>query len=134
MAEVGRPTAYDAANAIQSVSDYMDLCKEKTFLPTVAGLAVQMAVARSTIYLWAQEHSEFSDVLELLLSQQESQLIQNSLVGMYNAPITKLLLTKHGYNDKQDITSGGEPLAANLSEGDRSAITELRDLLKQPRA
>jgi hypothetical protein len=29
---------------------------------------------------------------------------------------------------------GGEPLAANLSEGDRSAITELRDLLKQPRA
>jgi hypothetical protein len=29
---------------------------------------------------------------------------------------------------------GGEPLSTNLSESDRSAIAELRDLLKQPRA
>ena len=110
----GRPTDYDASIAIQGVSDYMDLCKEKSFLPTVAGLAVQMGVARSTIYLWAENHPEFSDILELLLSQQESQLIQNSLVGMYNAPITKLLLTKHGYTDKSDVTSNGKGLTVTV--------------------
>lgn len=121
MAE-GRPTDYDAATAIQGVSDYMQLCKEQTFLPTVAGLAVQMGVARSTVYLWAKEHREFSDILELLLSQQESQLIQNSLVGMYNAPITKLLLTKHGYNDKQDITSDGKAI-----EGNKIVLTNFKN-------
>lgn len=72
----GRPTDYDAVGALQRVSVYMQLCKEQTFLPTVAVLAVQMGVARSTVFLWAKEHREFSDILELLLSQQESQLIQ----------------------------------------------------------
>ena len=93
----------------------MQLCKEQTFLPTVAGLAVQMGVARSTVYLWAEEHPEFSDILELLLSQQESQLIQNSLVGMYNAPITKLLLTKHGYKDRADVTTDDAPIVAGFN-------------------
>jgi hypothetical protein len=63
-------------------------------------------------------------------------LIQNGLKGEYNATITKLMLTKHKgedgqpYSDKSDITSGGQPIAS-LTDGDREALSELRDLLKQ---
>jgi hypothetical protein len=48
--------------------------------------------------------------LEPLLAAQGSQLIRNGLKGEYNPTITKLLLTKHSYTDRQDITSGGKPL------------------------
>ena len=44
---------------------------------------------------------------------QASQLIQNGLVNNYNATITKLMLTKHGYRDKQEVdhTTDGKPIA-----------------------
>src|SRR5262249_28803941 len=72
------------------------------------GLAVALGIARSTVYLWADKHPEFSDILELLLSQQAAQLIQNGLSGRYNSTITKLMLTKHGYSDKQEVEHKGE--------------------------
>ena len=61
----------------------------------------------------AEEHPEFSDILEQLLSAQASQLIQNGLVNNYNPTITKLMLTKHGYRDKAEVdhTTKGERVA-----------------------
>ena len=37
-------------------------------------------------------------------------LIAKGLKGEFNASITKLMLTKHGYTDKQDVTTGGKEL------------------------
>jgi DNA-packaging protein gp3 len=122
MADFGRPPKYDAVLATQGVKDYIEKCQQKNFLPTVEGLAVELNLARSTIYEWRQTHSEFSDVVERMLAGQASQLIQNSLVGQYNASITKLLLSKHkGHDDKpyiekQDITSDGRPLLISSDE------------------
>jgi hypothetical protein len=101
-------------------------------LPSIAGLAVNLKVARSTIYEWAKDHPEFSDILERILAEQERRLIENGLSGIYNATIVKLALGKHGYSDKSDtdITSGGAPITT-LTDGDRAAIGELRDILKQ---
>jgi hypothetical protein len=47
------------------------------------------------------------------LAAQASQPIQNGLVNNYNSTITKLMLTKHGYSDKQEIdhSSKGERIA-----------------------
>ena len=109
----GRPTTYDAEKIALDVNEYVKDAHRKNFLPTVEGLAVHLCVGRATIYRWAEEHDEFRDILEQLLAAQASQLIQNGLVNNYNSTITKLILTKHGYSDKQEIdhTSKGERVA-----------------------
>lgn len=99
-------------------------------LPSVAGLAVHLKCARSSIYEWAKQHAEFSDMLERILAEQEKRVVENGLSGEYNSTISKLILAKHGYRDESDITSGGE-LITTLTASDKKAITELRDLLKQ---
>jgi hypothetical protein len=72
-------------------------------LPSVEGLALYLEVSRSTVYLWQKQHKEFSDIIETLLQKQAQVLINKGLSGDYNPTIAKVLLTKHGYTDKQEI-------------------------------
>jgi hypothetical protein len=78
-------------------------------VPTVAGLACVLGVTRKTIYEWAKDPSKkgVSDILEELAQTQERELVKNGLLNAFNAPITKMMLTKHGYSDRieQDNTS-----------------------------
>jgi hypothetical protein len=113
-----RPSEYEAEAIASGVSAYVALCKDNSYLPTIEGLAVHLGVARQTLYDWTDPksdrfHEEFSDILEQLKAAQASQLIQNGLVNNYNSTITKLMLTKHGYNDKSEVdhTSKGERVA-----------------------
>lgn len=112
----GRPTDYDATVIGEAVISYIGDCKQQFYLPTIAGLAVELSVSRDTIYEWAKHHPEFSDILEQLKALQESMLIQNGLKNEYNSTITKLMLTKHGYHDKQetDVTSKGDKMTFAL--------------------
>lgn len=108
------------------VSDYTPeiLEKAKAYLekevvfPSVADLAIHLGKARSTLYKWAKESDkkEFSDILETVLAVQEKLLIERGLTSDYNSTITKLMLTKHGYSDKQetDVTTGGKTLTSLL--------------------
>jgi hypothetical protein len=85
----------------------------RTKLPTIEGLARILKVARSTVYKWADESPEFSDIIEDLLAEQSDRLINQGLAGNYNSTIAKLLLSsKHGYVEKteQDITTKGEAI------------------------
>lgn len=76
-------------------------------VPSVAGLACYLAIARSTTYEYAKQDSdlgrEFSDIVEGILSLQENKLINGGLKGDFNPSITKIMLTKHGYSEKQEI-------------------------------
>ena len=126
----GRPTLYESKRIAAEITAYLKECKSQFYLPTVEGLAVHLCVARSTIYQWAKDHSEFSDILEQILALQASVLIQNGLKGEYNTSMAKMMLTEHGYKEESNITSGGQPINP-LTDGDRKALSELRDLLKQ---
>lgn len=75
----------------------------KVQLPTIEGLALYLEISRSTLYLWQKEHQAFSDIIEVLQQKQAQVLINNGLGGRYNPTIAKVLLTKHGYTDKQEI-------------------------------
>lgn len=77
-------------------------------IPSLAGLACYLGIARSTIYEYEKINSEFSDIVEAILSLQENKLINKGLIGDFNASVTKLILTKHGYSDKQEIEHSGE--------------------------
>ena len=80
-------------------------------LPSIEGLARYLGVSRDTLYEWAKEHEEFSDILEIVRAEQADRLINNGLAGDYNPTIAKLLLHKHGYSDKTELTGdGGGPI------------------------
>ena len=51
-------------------------------------------------------NTTFSNIFEKLMSEQEKVLVNKGLTGDYNSTIAKLILTKHGYSDKQDIDLG----------------------------
>ena len=59
------------------------------------------------MYDWGNRSSEFMHILDGIAVTQENILVNNGLTGVFNAPVTKMMLTKHGYSDKieQDVTS-----------------------------
>lgn len=132
----GRPTDYseeiltDAMNYVQQYAN--DEVKDKVLkvnLPTIEGLALYLEISRSTLYLWQKEHKEFSDIIEILQQKQAQVLINNALSGSYNATIAKVLLTKHGYTDKQEIE---QKTTLHDERIDESKLTddELRTLIE----
>lgn len=98
----GRPTKYSAEMLkkaqfyIKNYADYGDA------IPNVAGLAIELGVAKSTVYLWAtnEKNAAFSDALEMVATNQERKLLTGGLTGSMNPTITKVILTNHGYSDK----------------------------------
>jgi hypothetical protein len=98
----GRPATYKLS-MVESARRY--IANHEDFgdpVPTVAGLACVLGVVRDTCYTWAKDETkpEFSDILGELAQKQERVLIARGLIGEFNAPITKMMLTKHGYSDK----------------------------------
>ena len=70
-------------------------------IPSVAGLACEIGVSRETCYAWAKDETKvFSDILSTISKSQERQLLQGGLSSRFNASITKMILTKHGYSDR----------------------------------
>lgn len=126
----GRPTDYSPA-ILKKAKAYLNACKDeevelvkqsgkgkngsykiienklKIHLPSIEGLARYLGVARSTVYKWRDEHQDFSDMLEEILQEQHQRLLDNGLSGDYNSTIAKLVLSKHGYSDKQEVEHSG---------------------------
>ena len=107
---VGRPTDY-SDKVLEKARDYLVTFSDddNAVIPSVAGLALRLGVARSTVYKWAGEDDKkpFSDILADILSKQEQLLLNGGLRGDMNAAIAKLALGKHGYSDKVDNTHAG---------------------------
>jgi len=106
----GRPTKYNEDILTKSkeyLSNYAELGDP---VPTIAGLACELNVSRGTLYDWAaeEEKEEFSNILEAIMAKQERVLAGKGLTGDFNPNITKMMLTKHGYSDKQDVNLGGQ--------------------------
>lgn len=74
-------------------------------IPSIEWLAKYINVSRSTIYKWRDEQKDFSDILEEILEEQAIRLINMGLSWRYNPTITKLMLTKHWYVDKEETKS-----------------------------
>lgn len=101
---MARPTKY-TPEIIEKARKYLsDYSKDDIghVMPSVVGLAVYLNISKSTVYDWAgQEDNEFSDIVSQCNDMQELVLMNKGLTGETNASITKLILGKHGYSDKQ---------------------------------
>ncbi len=123
----GRPKDYKGEETINKVREYIQNCIDeetefhktrgeksdsyervlKVKLPSIEGLAVFLNVARETIYDWKSKYEVFSDIIEELLALQANRLLDGGISGAYNSTIAKLILSKHGYHDKQEIEHSG---------------------------
>ena len=72
-------------------------------IPSAAGLACWLGIAKSTLYLWKKDCSRISDALDAIQAKQETIALNKGITGDFNATITKLVLAKHGYSDRQAV-------------------------------
>lgn len=99
---------------VQNVGDYSN-----PLLPSIEGLAYHLDVARDTMYAWEKDNKQFSYILEKLRQVQATKLIDKGLNSQYNSTIAKLILSKHGYVEKQatDLTTNGKDLPSPILGG-----------------
>jgi hypothetical protein len=100
---MARPTDY-TSKLLDRAEDYLENCPD--VVHTVVGLCLHIGIAKSTCYRWIEEGKlEFKDIVDTVADLQEKKLVTNGLTNEFNASITKLLLTKHGYSDKVESTN-----------------------------
>lgn len=101
--KIGRPS--ELAECLVKAKEYL-LGGYETFgdvVPSVAGLACYLSKSKSTVNKYAVDNADFSDTLEAIKTLQENKLINGGLSNVFNANITKLMLSNHGYSDKQEV-------------------------------
>lgn len=102
----GRPTDYTPellAKAEWYVNGGYKDCGD--VVPTLAGLSIEIDISRSTCHAWMrdEEKQEFLHITDKLKKCQERELVNNGLSGNYNPQITKVMMARHGYSDRQEI-------------------------------
>jgi hypothetical protein len=106
VSKLGRPTDY-SEEKLALARIYLEGGWEEQgdVVPQIAGLALAMGVDRTTVYDWAKHEDkiDFSYIFTRVQAIQERGLINKGLSGDFNPAITKMMLTKHGYSDKQEI-------------------------------
>ena len=119
----GRPTKC-TPELLEKTRDYIENYQHYgDLVPSIAGLAVEVGVRRETLHAWNGQEGkeEITNMLAEMLSIQERKLLSGGLGGDMNSNITKLMLCKHGYSDKQETALTG-------ANGGPVQIHELSDL------
>lgn len=113
----GRPTKYEP-EMLAITQAYLDSYEAMGHvIPSVVGLAVVLGVAKSTLYEWAKkpENEAFSNMLDAIQDTQHLTLLANGLNNKFNSNIVKLVLSKHGYAEKQQVESVNVNATAPIS-------------------
>ena len=105
---MGRPTKLTDALKQKAV-DYLaseGWKDDGQAVPSHVGLCKVIGIARSTLYKWADEDDDISDITECCNELQENALLNGGLNGTFNATICKLIMGKHGYHEKSEVGLG----------------------------
>jgi len=115
----GHPTtctqeiADKAREYIQNYATYGDM------IPSVVGMSCELKVNRTTLYKWAEaKHFEFDNILAECNTSQHRILVNGGLNSSMNSNITKLVLGKHGFHDKQEIDHSGISISVSNNDAD----------------
>jgi len=117
--KTGRPLSYTPQH-LEKALDYLENWKALgDVIPQVASLAVHCDIGITALYQWIKrpELAEFAKVHARVMAQQQIELINKGLDRTHDVSLSKLLLNKHGFSDRQEIdhTSGGEKLSTQPS-------------------
>jgi len=100
------PTKY-TTELLEKAQEYLNTWETLNAVPTIAGLAVHLNIAKQTLYEWEKEKENgkdaIADVCARVRVMQEQVLIDKGLTKKYDNSLTKLMLMKHGYSDRQEV-------------------------------
>jgi len=123
----GRPTTY-TPEMLEKAYAYLDKWEsEGDAIPSVVGLVKYIGRSKTCVYDWAKEEGkeEFADILANINETQRQVLINKGLKGEFNSNITKLVLGKHGYSEKKELSSDPEKpivvIAAEMTADEATA-------------
>lgn len=113
---VGRPSLLTPELKAKAREYLFGYEEQGDVIPSTAGLACWLGISKSSVHLYAQQDSDFSDTLDAIHAKQETLTLNKGMTGDFNSTIAKLVLANHGYSDKvqQDVTS---------SDGSMSPVT-----------
>lgn len=129
MAKVGRPLELTpfikevAKHYTENYKDYDDL------IPSIAGLSIVVGVNRATLKDWRNRgvDEEFTNIYDNLMAEQERTLLRGGLSKQFSGAITAMILTKHGYANKTDLTSSDGSMTPQ-------AVTAIERRVVKPKA
>lgn len=117
---MGRPSEY-SEEILVKCQEYFDIERPTNdeVIPTIEGLSLYLNVARQTIYDWKNhpDKKDFLYIIEKIMAKQGQGLITHGLDGKFNATISKVILTKHGYREgiEQSGPDGG-PITIDIEK------------------
>jgi|AntRauTorcE11897_2_1112592.scaffolds.fasta_scaffold20791_2 hypothetical protein len=109
-AMLGRPSKY-TDELLEQCRQYLEsgYLENEELFPSHVGLCLHVGIARSTAYEWDKDPEKhlFSDIFDKIMMRQELNIVKNAMIGEYNSTISKVMLTKHGYSDKNQTELTG---------------------------
>ena len=77
-------------------------------VPTFAGYAALIGVARETLWAWKKKHTEFQEASSICEAIQEAFLVELGTVGALNPQMTMFSLKNlQGWSEKADVKMHG---------------------------
>lgn len=129
---VGRPYAFNSVEDLQKeMSEYFDLCKVTSTMPTVTSLALWLGVNRDTIYEHANNpNSPFSDSMKKTLTYMHSAMENGTLSGDIN-PVTYIFLAKNYFGMRDDKNINIAPATNDQTVNNQETMSALQKQLEQ---
>lgn len=104
--ERGRPTKYN--KEIQEKAEYyLDNHHKRAIgdvVPSISSLAYYLCVTDVTVHNWRAKHEDFKYVADRVVQKQHIALLNGGLTNALNPTIVKLMLSNHGYSEKQQVS------------------------------
>lgn len=127
---VGRPSKYN--EELQALADsYVFNWAEYDVIPSRVGLCCFLGINKATSFDWDKIHPEFSATSKAIEALQERVALNKGISGEFNSQITKLVLSNHGYSDRQAIdhtsADGSMSTGIDASKLSTQALKELMD-------
>lgn len=111
---MARPTKHSKAmekKALEYIENFKDHGDE---IPSYGGMARVLKVGIQTLYDWVdQDRGQFPYIFALCMEEQKRTLLNNGLNGSFNSAIARLVLGKHGFQEKTatEVSGpGGAPI------------------------
>jgi hypothetical protein len=104
---VGRPSKY-TEEVLEKARAYAKnhlVDGSDDVIPSIEGLSIYLGVSRETVRDWAKqsEKAEFSAIVEEMMAKQARALFNGALRGELREKTSSMMLSKHGYSEKQEV-------------------------------
>ena len=108
MPKINNNDKFYKLKAAQRLREYLDVREDndRSYIalgreaPSRANFARHLGVGRRVINDWDSEHEDFRELLQLLDTIQEDEVLNRALKGEFSAPIAKLVLMQYGYHER----------------------------------